>query len=67
MNLPAFLFYFILIFLSISINNSDIEMKIIDKIPQYNKYLETKKYTTTDPTKAIKNSLSTLFKVANLN
>ena len=41
-------------------------MKIIDKTPVKNKYFETKKYTTTEQVKAIRNSLSILFKVINL-
>lgn len=63
----AFLCYFLFIFLSMSINNKDVEIKIIDKMPQYNKYLEIKKYTITEPMKAIKNSLSIPFKVIILN
>lgn len=46
-----------------SINNKAIDMKIIDKTPQYNKYFETKKYTAIEQIKAIRNSLSILFKV----
>lgn len=66
MKSPAFLDYFLFIFLIMSINNKAIEMKIIDKTPQYNKYLETKKYTTIEQVKAIRNSLSILFKVIKL-
>ena len=60
--LSPHLIHYLFLLLIISINNNDIEIKTIDSTPVNNKYFETKKYTTTDPTKAIKNSLSIFFK-----